>query len=142
VLHGVGFQANNASALLSETVDEPLRQPCNIRSAITKWGDIEWEHIQAVVQIHAELAVFDMLLKMLVRCGNDPNVALDGFATTHALEGSLLQNAKQFDLHLVGHITYFIEKKRASLGQFKPPLPGGDSASECAFFVTKELAFQ
>ena len=94
VLHGVGFQPDNAAALLSKAINEALRQPCNIRSAITKWGYIEWKHIETVVQVHAELTVLNMLLKVLVCRRNDPDVALDGFAAAHTLKGSLLQNAK------------------------------------------------
>jgi hypothetical protein len=142
MLHSVGFQPNNAAALLSETVDEALRQPSDIPSAISERWHIKWEHIQTVVQIHAELTIFDMLLEVLVCCRNDPHVALDGFAAANALKGSLLQNAQQFHLHLIGHVTYFIEEQCATLGELKSPFASRDSASEGAFFVTKELTLQ
>ena len=83
-----------------------------------------------------------MLLKVLVCRCNNPDVALDSFATTHALKRSLLKNTQQFDLHLVRHVPDLIEKQRATLGEFESTFSTSNSARKCAFLVTEQFTLK
>jgi hypothetical protein len=56
--------------------DEVPHEDRNVLPPIAEWGHGDREHAQAVVQVRAEPAVTDGLVKVAVRGGDDPDVDL------------------------------------------------------------------
>src|SRR4029450_4415687 len=59
-----------------------------------------------------------------------------------ALKFAVLQNAQDFYLCEGTHLRDFIQKQRASIGEFKLPFPRLLCAGECSAFVTKQLTLE
>ena len=62
------------------------------------------DHAEPVVQVFAECPGGNGLLKVFVRCGDDPHIHLDGPRAAHALEGLLLKDAEDLGLRLQAHV--------------------------------------
>src|SRR5262249_13663346 len=61
---------------------------------------------------------------------------------TQALERVLLQHPQELGLQLEGEIPDFVQKERASVGQFKAPEALREGPREGALFVAEEFALQ
>ena len=76
-----------------------------------------------------------------MRCGDHPNVDVDGPVGADRHDLPLLKYAKQFRLQVARHIPYLIEKYRSVVCLFEQPLPafseGSGKRSAC---IAEELA--
>ncbi len=99
-------------------------------------------HVQPVKQVLAETAGFDFLLQVAVGRGEDAGVDVDFGVRADSLETSVLRDAQEFGLKLLGHVGDFIEENRAAVGHLKAADALGDGAGKGALFVSKKFALQ
>ena len=132
---GGGVKAQRASLLLRYTVNKALGEHRDIGYPITQRRHLDWEHIEPIVQIHAEFALVHQMLQILVRRRDNPHIGLHAGITAHPLERMLLQHPQQFYLHGQGHITNLVQEQSAALGEFKAPLPRAIGPGKGALFV-------
>ena len=118
------------------------RQQRDILGPLVQRRQVNLDHVQAVVQILAELPLLDHLGQRAVGGSDHAHVYLDRFRATHSLEGALLQDAEQLGLHRRWHVADLIEEDGTSVCQLETPLPLIDGAGECPLLVAEELAFQ
>ena len=60
----------------------------------------------------------------------------------HRVNGALLQDTQQFDLHVQRQVADLIEKNRAAVGQLETSHAVGHGTRESAFAVAEKLAFE
>src|SRR6266566_8716548 len=120
-LHGCGGNGfdlllHATAVLLSEIADEQG----NILGALSQWRDADRKNIKPIIQVGAELAVFDHFLEVAVGCRYQPNVDFLGSSAAQPFKLAFLQCPKQFRLNVDGDISDLIQKERALVGEFKP----------------------
>src|SRR5205823_8297436 len=96
----------------------------------------------AMEQIFAELVFSDGLNDVAVGGGNQPHIDAQLLSTADACEAAILEKAQQLGLQRLAHIGDLIEKDGSPIGLFDPPGLLFQGASESAFFMTEELAFE
>src|SRR5436189_1194223 len=127
------------SRSLRITIDKIIYEQRNILFAIAQRRQFDWKNVEPVVKITAKGAVSDSRLQITIRGRDDANINAQNFRAAHAFKLAFLQNAQQCDLRLHWKISYFVEKNRATFGQFESTEPPLNCSSECSFFVAKQL---
>ena len=127
-----------------------LRQPAD--KVFAEQGDVVWSfskrrhaegyHMQPVIQILAERSLLHHLLELAVGGRDDPHVDLALLGGADRQEDTFLKDAQQLDLKSRRHITDFIEKERALVGDLKEAWLIADGAGERAAAMSKEFAFK
>ena len=99
------------------------------------------EHVQAVVEIFAELAVFDLLDHVAVGRRDQAEVDLDRLLRTDRIDLAFLQRAQQLDLRFERQFADFVEEQRAAVGFLEFADASVDGARERALLVAEQDAF-
>jgi hypothetical protein len=86
----LGFNAELLGALNQEV----LRQHGNIFTALVQSGQTQADNVQAMEQIFPETALFDALLQVLVRRGDDPNIGFDRRVTADAIKMTIAEHTQ------------------------------------------------
>jgi hypothetical protein len=103
---------------------------------------MDLDHVQTVIEIQSEAAIFDRALKILVGCGDYADIGPDAFPAADAFELSLLQHAQQSHLKSGCRIADFVQKKGAAIGTLEPPLVNHRCAGEGPFLVSEQFRFE
>src|SRR6266481_2815155 len=103
---------------------------------------MDWEHVQSVEEIFPEPACRYFLLQIAITRGDDPRVGHACPIVANTLVSFLLQDPKQLALHLQSNFPDFIQENCAPLRGFKASCPVFDRASEGAFDMPEEFAFE
>ncbi len=104
--------------------------------------DIDRNHVEPVVEVFAKRSVFERGAQVAIGGSDQPHVDLDGARAAQALEFALLQHAEKFDLDGGRHVSDFIEKESAFVGEFEFARLAGGGSGEGPFFVAEEFALQ
>ena len=107
---GGGVEANRTALFDLHARDQFIHQQRNVLDPLTQGRHFDGEDVQAIEQILTEAARLDHLLQILVGGGNDAHVGVLGLVAAHPLEGPLLQNPQQLDLHRQRHVADLVEK--------------------------------
>ena len=83
---------------------------------------LDVNHVEAVVQVLAELTAGHQLMQIAVRGGDDAHVDLHRFLAPDRTDVIFLQNAQQLDLKPHGHVADFIQQQRSALRGLKQAL--------------------
>src|SRR5688500_9292905 len=94
---------------------------------------------QAEIELLAEIALFALRLQVLVRRGDDPDVALDRSRRTEPLHLAFLQHAQHLCLRFGTHVADFVEEDRALVGLLELADLLLGRACEGSFLVAEEL---
>ena len=103
-------------------------------------GELHANHVQAVVEVLAELAVFDVLLDVAVRRREHAHVDGDLLRRATASHLALLQHAQQRHLELGSQVGHLVEQHRATFGVAEDAEVALRRARERTFLVAEELA--
>jgi hypothetical protein len=114
----------------------------NVFFAIAKRWDVDWNHVQSIEQILAELSVGDQSRQVAVGGGNDSHVHLDRVRVADALELALLQHPQQFHLQGGAHRAHFVEEERPFVRLLEASLAVADGTRERAAHVAEQLRFE
>ena len=127
------------AVLQRELLQEVVGEQQDVGLALAQRRHEDREHVQAIVEILAEIAGGDGLFEVLVGGGDEPHVRRDRLGAAQPLELALLQDPQQ--LHLRGEVELadFVEKERAAFRQFEASLLRRVGAGERAFFVAEQL---
>src|SRR5688572_7169990 len=98
--------------------------------------------MDAVIEIFAKLAFRDQLRQVLVCCGNEAEVHLNGLPHPQRIELSVLQNPEQLDLQRWGQLADLIQEQRSPFCLLEEPLPRSVRSRVGTLTVAKELVFQ
>ena len=118
-------------------------QDLHIVAPLPQRGELQVQHVQAVVQVLPEAALHGLLQQVLVGGGDDAHVHRDHPAAAHPADLLLLQDPQQLHLGLPGDLADLVQKQGAAVGQFEhalPAAPGG--AGEGPGLIAEQLALQ
>src|ERR1700730_2155057 len=108
-LHGLLWHKLNPLLHLARVAqNKMMHQHRNVFTPFAKRRNLNWENIQAVKEVFAELTVANHALQIAVRCGNQTNVYTNRFRTSQAFKFAFLQSAQQLWLQLETNIANFI----------------------------------
>src|SRR5262249_53864984 len=100
------------------------------------------EHIEAIVEILAELPVGDRLRQIAVGGGDDPRVGPQPARAAEPLKLPLLQDAQELRLRRQAHLADLVEEQRAARRLFELPRLALRRAGVGAALVAKQLRLQ
>ena len=116
------------------------REERHVGAALPQRRDVHRDHVEAVEQVFAELALLDLRLEVLVRRGEDADVHRDRVRAADPLDLPRLEHAQQLDLQVRPHRADFVEEQRPAVGQLEAPRLVAVRAGEGAAHVAEELA--
>ena len=119
-----------------------LKQLGHVFRSLTQWRCVERQHVQAVIQVFPKAACFNLSLQVSVRGRNHPHMDLHRPQAAHRVNGSLLQNTQQLDLHVQRQVADLVQENCSAVGQLKATHPVCHSACESAFAVAEQLALE
>ena len=93
------------------------------------------------LDIVAELSLPDEVCRILIHCGDHPDVNRNILRAAHPPEIGFLKYPEQLALKLIGHGVQLVQQKRAVVGLFKQPGPVY-RAGKSALGGSEEKAFQ
>src|SRR5579864_5609163 len=111
-----------------------------IFGSLTQRRNPQLKLAETVKQILAEAALAHRGLKVLVGCGDNPDVNLDLAMSTQPVERLSIEDAQQLHLCLQLQFPDLVEEKRASIGKLEQARLRCVGAAERAFFVSEQLA--
>ena len=117
-------------------------QAGNVFAAVTQRGQLDRKHIQAIVQIIAELPFPHHLREITIGCGHQANVHLMRPSAAQALKFLFLQYTQQFGLQGRRNIAHLIQEESALVGQFEASGLLHDGSGESALLMSKKFTFQ
>src|SRR5438552_3380619 len=104
-------------------------QERNVFDALAKRRQFDRENVEPVVEILAELALFDRLLEVAIARGDHTNVDRYLGSATQAPQPLLFQYSQQLGLQLDLHLGDFVEQQGSAVGKleasFAPPVRSG-----------------
>ena len=137
-----GGQLPDATAVLAGQClqDEP-GQLRHVAATLAQRWHAQLDHVDAIEQILAELALLNQLAEVLVGGREDAHVHRNLVATADGAYRLLLDRAQQFHLHVQRQFGHFVEEQRAALGGLEQAFLVGAGTGEAALAMTEELAF-
>ena len=114
----------------------------DVLSAFAQRRDGQGHHVQAVVEILAELAFADGIFQIRVRGRDQPDVDGNRARASQSHEGSFLQHAEEFGLYGGGHVADLIQKQGSAVGPFQQPFLAASRIGEGTRFIAKQFALQ
>ena len=107
--------AGRGCVLLEEMVD----QQRNVFATLAQSWHADRDNAEAIVKILAKRVFGHLPIEVPVGRGNHAHIDGNLAGTADRAHGALLQHAQQFDLHRERHLTDFVEKDRAAIGDLK-----------------------
>src|SRR3954467_15156471 len=112
-----------------------FHQQCDIASAFPqRWKENRY-HVDAVIEVFAELPFANPILQVLVRGGDQPEVDLLRDLAPQALNRMLFQNPQQLALQRKLERGDLVQKERPVVRLLDVPRPRSDRAGERAFLM-------
>src|SRR5512144_1829495 len=96
-----------------------FRQKWNVIHALTHRNYLDREYVQTVIKVFPKATSKSFFLQVPVRGGNNADVGLPRAVIPHTLVTLLLQNSKEFALHIRRHLADFVQEQRAAFGSLK-----------------------
>src|SRR3954466_14966776 len=127
------------AAQAREALEEEVGQDGDVLAALAQRRQHQRQHVEAVVQVLAEIALGDHLLEIFLGPGNHAHVDVDRLAAADALDRPVLDRAQQLHLHRQRYIVDVVEEQRAALGHFEAAWLVFNRAGERAALVAEEL---
>ena len=100
------------------------------------------KHVQAVVEVAAELLVGDHRDEVAIRRRHQPDVDADRPGAAEPLELLLLQHAQQLRLQLQRNVADLVQEQRAAVRELEATDALRDRAGERALLVPEQLALE
>ena len=119
-----------------------VHQQRDIFAALAQGGNLKGNHVQAVVQIFAELTLAHALVDIAVGGRDNANVIGGRFFASQPPDLTLFQHTEQINLGLRCGLGNFVQKQRPMMCRLETPGLPPRGPGEGSFFVAKQLAFQ
>ena len=121
---------------------EVLAQQRDVVLALHQGRDLQGDHVDAVVEVLAEVAPLHFALQVLVGGGQDPEIHGDFRGAAHPHQGLFLEHPQQLDLHGGGHLADLVQEDGAAGGDLQQPFLHPPGPGEGLLFVAEELVGQ
>ncbi len=142
-IDGFFFEMQEGFAVfLGVLVEEVLGEERDIVGAFAECGDVDLDHIEPIVQVFAETALFDLLAQGFVGGGDQTDIDGGGKCATKAFDAAALEDTQEFDLDTGHDLADLVEEEGSAVSEFKSTGLCVVCAGECAFFVAKKLAIE
>ena len=133
--------AGDATAFLGgEAREEVHGEVRHVLEALAQRRHPDREHVEAVVEVLAELAVLDQLDHVAVGGGDQAEVDLHRPLGADGIDLALLQRAQQLDLRVERQLADLVEEQRAAVGLLELADAPVDGAGERALLVAEQDA--
>src|SRR5579863_1410000 len=100
-----------------EETDKVPHQIGDIFGTFAERGKRDGKNVQAIKQVGPEAALADHLGEVLIGCGNDANVDMNGTRAAETLELPLLQDAQEFGLQIERQVSDLVKEQGSLVGQ-------------------------
>ena len=114
----------------------------HVVAALAEGRQPHGDHVDAVEEILAELALGHHPGEIAIGRRNDPDVCLDFLGTADAAELAFLQHAQNLDLQHRAHLADLVEEDRPLVGDFDESFLVAVRSGECASHVAEQLRVQ
>ena len=114
----------------------------HVFNALAKRRQGKRDDVEAVVEVAAKGAFANHGSKRSVGGGNDADIEIGGTVGSEALDLALLQNAQQLGLKVKRHLTDFVKKNGAAVGEFELAYFVCDRTGKGALRMAEEFTFQ
>ena len=118
------------------------RQGGDIFMAFPQERKTNGNDVQTIIKIFSKCPLFDHLLQVPIGSGNEPDINLFGFCSSHGRKLSLLQYPQEFCLNGQADIANLIEKDRSAVGHLEKSRLGRHRTGEGSPDVTEQFALQ
>src|SRR5215470_12836626 len=143
LVHGFGWNAvDRLLHLPGKLLREIANQQWNVIPPLSKRRNMDWEHIQPVVEVAPKLAVLNHLFQIAIRRGHETHIDSFCMSAPQAFELAFLQSTQELGLDFHRNIANFVEKQGPLIRQFEAADLLRDRAGKCAFFMSEQLAFE
>lgn len=105
-------------------------------------GYFDWEYVEVIEQIFVEFVFGDVCFQIMVGCGYDVYVVVDGLVVIDVFEVVFLQYVQQFYLYGQVYVVDFVEQQGVVFGYFEMVFVCGQCVSKGIFFVVEQFVFQ
>jgi hypothetical protein len=113
---------------------------CGISSLRSrKGGDDQFNNIDPVEQVLAEITAINECRQVFVGRAGDPDIDRDLSLGANRPDTLLLDRAQQLDLHVERQVGHFIEKQGAAVRRLEQPLFVADGAGNTPLHVAEEF---
>ena len=92
-----------------------LNEQRNVVAAVAQGGQLDGDDAQAIIKIFAEEATGNEFAQVFVGGADDADIDSDGGFAADTFEGSLLQDAEKFDLHVGTEFGDLIKEDRSAI---------------------------
>src|SRR6266542_2606464 len=110
--------------------EEVLDERGDVLLAIAERRHVDVDHVEAVVEVVAELPLFDLPLEILVGRADDPDIDLDREIRPEPLDLALLQHAQKLRLRRHRHLADLVEEDRSLVRHLEAATALGHRARE------------
>ena len=101
--------------------NEEIGHRQNVLTTIAQRWNPDVNHVEPIVKILPEHAVFHLLGQVAIGGRDDAGVDLDVLQTTEAAETLVFEHPQQLGLQGHGEFADFVEEQSAVVGQFEQP---------------------
>ena len=91
----------------------------NVVEARAQRRQVNFERVDAVHQVFAEIAGFDHFVQVAMRGADDAHIDGERLVFADAANLAAFQHAQQLGLHRLGQLADFVEEHRAAVGDFE-----------------------
>ena len=137
-----GFRHEGEPQLVLLFPQKKAHQRRNVLPTFPQRRQVQRKHIEAIVQVPAELSLAHPLGQIAVRGRKNADVEMNAVAAAEAFHVLVFQHAQQLGLRSRRKFAYFVEKERAAACAFKAPLLQATCAREGVGLVSEEFVFQ
>ena len=130
-----------AARLAAKTAEQVFGQFGNVFDPIAQRRQEDFERVDAVHQVFAEVAGRDHFRQVAMRGAHDAHIHNGRPVFAHAANLAAFQHAQQLGLHRLRQLADFVEKDRAAVGNFKQADAVLIGAGERTLAVAEQLAF-
>jgi hypothetical protein len=133
---------DGAAAARVHLLDELVDQQPDIDRPLAERRQKQRDHPEAVHEVGAEAAAFDLGAQRAVGSRDDADVDRDRFASADGEHRAGLEDAQQLGLELLWNLGHFVQEKSASVGGLHVSGGVADRAGERAADVAEQLALE
>ncbi|MNJ27603.1 hypothetical protein D3C77_221120 [compost metagenome] len=138
--HVAGKARARALQLAREAGDELLGQGHDVRLALAQGGQRQTQHIEAVVEIFAELAFVHQIQQLLLGGADEAHVDPHLLLVPDPAEDAVLQHPQELGLQMGGHVAYLVQHQGAAARQLQHAALALGVVAKGAGGVAKQLA--
>jgi hypothetical protein len=104
------------------TMDQVLNEPRQVLEPLAQRRNVNFEHVEAIIQIVAETARVYFRPEIPIGGGEDPNIDSDWGRGTHWQDRLLLKHSQQLRLQAQRHFADFVQEDCTASGPLEQPL--------------------